>query len=118
MFRPQLRLGLHGIVVVAALMLGGVDGFAQRQDIDSANYLLPGCRDLMNQTKVISWDKPFCSGMVHGLMVAPNCRPIGVTEKQVHHVILKYIDDRPARMHEDFRTLALEAMASAWPCKP
>ena len=29
----------------------------------------------------------------------------------------KYIDARPAKMNEDFRELALDAMDAAWPCK-
>ena len=32
-------------------------------------------------------------------------------------VVVKYIQERPERMHEDFGKLALEALIAAWPCK-
>jgi hypothetical protein len=31
-------------------------------------------------------------------------------------VVVAYIEARPARVHEDFRNLALEALREAWPC--
>jgi hypothetical protein len=31
-------------------------------------------------------------------------------------IVVRYIDDRPARQQEDFRELALEALKNAWPC--
>ena len=40
-----------------------------------------------------------------------------VTLGQMVRVIVAYIDARPARVHEDFRLLALEALVDAWPCK-
>jgi Rap1a immunity proteins len=32
-------------------------------------------------------------------------------------VVIKYIEARPERMHEQFGKLALEALTAAWPCK-
>jgi hypothetical protein len=32
-------------------------------------------------------------------------------------VVVRYIDQRPERMHEKFMTLALEALQQAWPCR-
>jgi hypothetical protein len=34
-----------------------------------------------------------------------------------HLAVVKYIDDRPARMHENFKVLAIEALRAAWPCE-
>jgi hypothetical protein len=31
--------------------------------------------------------------------------------------VVRYIDDRPSRLEEDFRELALEALRQAWPCR-
>jgi hypothetical protein len=45
------------------------------------------------------------------------CRPREIALGQLVRVVLKYIDIRPERMHEDFRVLAIEAMKTAWPCK-
>jgi hypothetical protein len=44
------------------------------------------------------------------------CTPDGGTNEQIIRVIIKYIEARPARMHESFLRLALEAMVEAWPC--
>ena len=32
-------------------------------------------------------------------------------------VVIKYIEARPERMHEQFGDLAIEALMAAWPCK-
>ncbi len=39
------------------------------------------------------------------------------TVGQEVRVVVAYIDARPARMHEPFIALALEALQKAWPCK-
>jgi hypothetical protein len=46
-------------------------------------------------------------------MDAPN----GVTIGQEVKVVVAYIDARPARLHEPFEQLALQALLTAWPCK-
>jgi hypothetical protein len=43
--------------------------------------------------------------------------PDGVTLGQEVKVVVAYIDARPARMHEPFTQLALEALRTAWPCR-
>jgi hypothetical protein len=43
--------------------------------------------------------------------------PAGEIHGQSIRVVVKYIDDRPERQHEDFMALALEALRAAWPCK-
>jgi hypothetical protein len=45
------------------------------------------------------------------------CIPNAVTNGQMVRVVVKYIEDRPARMHENFKALAVEALRAAWPCK-
>jgi hypothetical protein len=32
-------------------------------------------------------------------------------------VVIKYIEARPERMHEQFGDLVFEALTAAWPCK-
>jgi Rap1a immunity proteins len=117
MFRPQSRLALHGIMVIAALMLSGGSAFAV--DMASANYVMPGCRAFLNKTNT----DVFLSGLCHGLIAGAQyrsqeiCEPDGITHGQEVRVVVQYIDARPARMHEDFRKLALEAIRAAWPCQ-
>jgi hypothetical protein len=43
--------------------------------------------------------------------------PDKVTINQASRVVIAYIEARPARMHEPFNELALEALRDAWPCK-
>jgi len=67
----------------------------------------------------------FCSGVVHGLayvgkILPPeiqSCAPPTSDARQLARVVVKYIEARPQRMHEDFRHLTLEAFHYAWPCK-
>jgi hypothetical protein len=48
----------------------------------------------------------------------PFCGASGVTGEQEVRVVVKYIDERPERLHEPFPTLAYEAVKAAWACKP
>ena len=121
MFRSQLNPGLRGIVLIAALMLNG--GAALAKGVDSADYVMPGCRAfLVTGSNKELGRKPFCVGLI-GLisgiahMSKDICAPDGVTQEQAVRVVVQYIDSRPERMHEDFKKLALEAMKAAWPCK-
>ncbi|SRR6266436_5896897 len=43
--------------------------------------------------------------------------PATGTRGQLVRTVVAYIDARPARMHENFGVLALEALRDAWPCK-
>jgi hypothetical protein len=59
-----------------------------------------------------------CIGLLKGLyyLSSDDCIPPAITIGAVARMVVKYIDDRPTRMHEDFRELALEALKTAWPC--
>src|SRR5258708_1979768 len=43
--------------------------------------------------------------------------PYGPTIDQFVKVVVAYIEARPARMHEQFEGLTLEALRAAWPCR-
>ena len=51
-----------------------------------------------------------------GTVVSGICKPANVTNFQMVRVVVKYIDDRPERQHENFKVLAIEALGAAWPC--
>lgn len=55
----------------------------------------------------------------HGLEEVPQiyCPPAGVKLEQGKAVILKYLKDNPARLHESFVRLAVDAFKAAWPCR-
>jgi Rap1a immunity proteins len=119
MLRPQLRLGWHGIVVIAALTLSGGTVSAE-QDVKSANFVMPGCRAFLTDDEGAGlFLEGWCGGLVSGLVESEsNCAPSAVTPRQLVRVVVQYVDARPARMHESFKKLALEALKAAWPCKP
>jgi hypothetical protein len=109
---------------IAGLLLVLVIGNASEafaQDLRSANYLLPACRDFASDTPHPNSD-PFlrgvCAGIIRGLVQVDGrtCVPEGVKVGQIMRVVLLYIDNQPARHHEDFVKLALEAIRNAWPC--
>jgi hypothetical protein len=98
-------------------------------DINSANYLLPACRDFLRQGGKITpfiLDQGICVGMIEGLAYVSHLLPLflsscpenAVTTGQKVRVVIAYIERHPQRMHEDFRRLAGEAMHEAWPCPP
>jgi Rap1a immunity proteins len=92
----------------------------------SANSMLPRCKKLLamaNGGILRTADDIFsagrCMGMIEGTsyLTPTICAPAGATTSQRLQVIISYIEARPARMNEDLRSLALEAMEQAWPCK-
>jgi hypothetical protein len=113
---------LRGVAVIAAMMLNCGAAFAD-PDTQSANFYLSACRDFTVQSKISSdsFTRGLCVGNIDALMTvgAPLgiCPPPTATLKQAILVVVQYIDQRPARMHEVFAALAMEALEAAWPCK-
>jgi hypothetical protein len=112
------------LVAVACLMLAMPVTSAQSQtDTSSANAVMPGCRSwLARDQRVNDLDQGLCAGQVEGIWgtaIALDrvCSPKGVILGQAIRVVVQFIDARPARMHERFTWLALEALIAAWPCK-
>ncbi|MGO8914722.1 MAG: Rap1a/Tai family immunity protein [Stellaceae bacterium] len=112
--------GLRIIAVVAAVVLSC--GFAVAKDaVFSANDLMAGCRAYL--VKNISTEDYFaakyCAQIIDGIIGAERgiCLPVSSTEEQAAGIVVKYIDARPARLHENFEKLAREALRAAFPCK-
>jgi hypothetical protein len=82
---------LRGIALTIALMANFGAAFAEQRSL-SANDMMPHCHEWFKQSNKDALFQGICFGMAVG-------------------------DDRPARLHEDFRVLALEALQAAWPCK-
>jgi Rap1a immunity proteins len=97
---------------------------ASAEDTNSANYYLPGCKGLLDNrmtSGVSVYQQGRCGGyvasLVYGVGEQDFCPPKGVSIGQAVAVVVKYIEARPERMHEDFGKLALEALKEAWPCQ-
>ncbi len=108
----MLRLPM--IVLITAL--GCETGFAQ-SDFNSANAQMPGCRDYV--ARRADFKSGWCGGLVTGIVNAHPmiCAPDSATYQQGVRVVIQYIDQRPARLHENFAELVIEALQAAWPCK-
>ncbi len=113
------------------------------ENINSANDVIRGCRDFVNRNS--SYGAGWCAGIVRGMVgsgilvafalkitkpdavgaswlkpfrvLCMDIPPHKVTLGQEIRVVVAYIEARPARMHEEFEDLALEALQAAWPCK-
>ena len=119
---------LRGIVLIAAVVLNCGAAFGQ-VDLNSANKLMPACRNFAADSKYAEGDANYfsqgvCVGTVETLvLVGPAlknggaCAPRGSTTAQAVRVVVQYIDNQPGRQHENFKVLAYEALQAAWPCK-
>jgi hypothetical protein len=114
--------------ILACCALWSIPARSERADL-SANYLMPGCRHIVaaGPQKNITINPRnaqtvhtggWCAGFVTGIaLVGPgSCLPAGSTIDQVLCVVVKYVDERPQRLHEDFAVLVQEALATTWPC--
>lgn len=114
---------LRGMVLIAAFALNSDFAFA-KANLNSANHIMPGCRALLEPDPPKDMNTKFlsaqCRAIVGGLIYASSsniCPQKSEETDQDVRVVVKYIDGQPARLHEDFFALALEALRAAWPCK-
>jgi hypothetical protein len=119
-------------IISGALALS-VTAVEAAEDTNSANYMMPHCRNFLTIEHSSDPLVPYCVGMVRGIVFTGSILrdlvnaedrrlpcidpPSGSTYGQSVRVVVTYIDARPARMHEHFGVLALEALRAAWPCK-
>jgi hypothetical protein len=133
-------------VIFGTLMALTVTVATAAEDTDSANYMLPACKRFVDQSgfssNVSAFEEGKCAGVIgtvafmaqnadvgltalsgEGVETALKRRwrcsdiPASVTRGQEVRVVIRYIEARPNRMHEPFRSLALEALLDAWPCR-
>jgi len=113
---------VRGFALVSAIILNCGSSFAApEEELRSANIVMRGCRQYSETTET-SVEVGWCVGSIDMLRAIgpylqfPICVPPLATARQVVRVVVQYIDGQPARLHEDFRSLAIEALRSAWPC--
>jgi hypothetical protein len=46
------------------------------------------------------------------------CPPGATTRLQMIAVFVKWMDEHPERLHENFSLLAFQSLRAVWPCKP
>jgi len=104
-------------VLSAGLFLVCGDAFAQ-EDPNSANFQMPGCRSIIdNSLPHDAYLEGACVGAVRATVLLPwICPPAQTTALQIIHVVVRYIDSRPARLNENFNHLVAEALKEEWAC--
>jgi hypothetical protein len=125
------RSFVRAAVVCVAIIATADEAAAQGSTSDtSANPVYAGCKAFAQNQPASDPQmfnmKGFCAGVLHALaFVSPylergpefrSCVPPESTAAQLAQVVVKFLDEHPERMHEDFRVLALEAFHNAWPC--
>jgi hypothetical protein len=86
---------------------------------DTAASIVSGCRNLTEPGGPGDlFQQGQCVGLLKGLYYLSRgaCIPAAVTVGAMARTVVRYIDDRPTRLGEDFRELALESLRHAWPC--
>ena len=107
------------LAVILAVALGPAGARAQ-QDTNSANYIMLGCEafllDPIPTSKLLV--AGVCAGIVDTLQATkPNiCLPGISTRRLLVRGVVTYINNNPARLHENFIDLAGEALEQTWPC--
>ena len=99
--------------LIAALTEADEMAFAQSDTI-SANYIMPDCRAFLGP----ALQQGRCSGIVEGLVFADKgvCAPRSSTTEQAVRIVVQYIEKWPAKLNQNFVTLAHDALKAAWPC--
>jgi hypothetical protein len=123
------RLPLLRSIAVLVVMIFNCGVAVAGQNELSADYFMPGCRDAaslitfsVRESEEEAARMNFCAGIVVGLSFMGElhgiCVPPDTTSQQATNVVVQYIDGRPARIDEDFRSFAVEALRASWPCPP
>jgi len=114
------------MVAVACFMAAvGAAGVHSETDTNSANVIMPACEGFLahkDHDLLSAYRQGICAGEVQGVWATASelgrvCSPPQATVGQAVLVVMRFINARPARMHEPFSFLALEALTTAWPCK-
>jgi Rap1a immunity proteins len=110
-------------LALAGLVLFGITVSLHAQTLEpTGNVLLPSCKAFIDGKPYIEGqpNHSACFGMILGIGdLQPRifCPPPNVTSTEWAKVIVAYMEARPERLHEDFKTLALDALQDAWPCR-
>jgi hypothetical protein len=109
------------VVVLVALLSSLVPARPQAVSRSySADFYVAGCKDFLAGNS--SFFAGRCIGALEVLDALNDdtklfCPPKGVTNLQRAQAVVNYIETRPDRKGADFRLVANQAMAKAWPCK-
>ena len=115
-------------LICAAVVLSGSAATAQKVRFEnSAKALVQGCKAAAQNKKVDAQTATvasYCNGAIYALAsvsdrlsnpLERSCVP-AISTEQTMRVVVKFLDDHPERLYENFVQLALEVFHQAWPC--
>ncbi len=86
--------------------------------------MIEHCRNALDENNSSNlFEQGKCSGIVSmvyyitAILDPPICPPDNVAQTDLVRVVVMHMEKNPARLHLDFRELAVEAFSFAWPCK-
>lgn len=126
-----MKAGIAGAVALVGMLASGV---ALATD---GNDLLKSCKALLAATakdpqpmNVGDFAQGTCMGVIEGVRTTmmvlngnldPELRtclpPKGITNEQAIRIVVKYLEDNPAKLNEDRGVLTVIAYHQAYPCK-
>lgn len=115
------------VLVGAMLSLLPVSGAAEEPAL-SGDILLKHCESALQDKTPRSFGAGVCVGILQTLTYiqplldptyekASYCVPQGLLNEQEVRVVATYLQSHPERLQEEGRTLALDALHEAFPCK-
>jgi hypothetical protein len=124
------NLHLCGLTAYGLFLLTAQPAIAGT-DIQTANFLLPGCRYVLSKggpiainpgEEILAYQGGICYGVVSTVAMISRgsdqvCTPAGMTVNQATAVTVRYAEKIPGRWNEPLAALAIEAIHQEWPCK-
>ena len=121
---------MKSIVTCAMLALSVMTAGAAEVDMESTNYVLPGCKALLAITgggEMPDTSSALAAGYCMGVLKAlpeiyygrDKCSiqfPAVFSVQQMTLIVVRYIEAHPERRHIPFLILANDALRDAWPC--
>jgi hypothetical protein len=115
------------VLVGVVLSLLPLSGSAEEPAL-SGTVLLKHCESALQDSTPRSFEAGVCVGMLQTLRYiqplldpkygkASYCLPQGLPNEQEVRVVVTYLQSHPERLQEEGRTLALDALHEAFPCK-
>jgi hypothetical protein len=104
-------------LALLAVSLGSAHG---SPDTDSGNYMLKGCQEFMDDNfQGNRFNQGKCVGVIATILILGDtvCQPQEAARGQAIMVVINSLERHPETLHRDFRDLAIDALAEAWPCK-
>ncbi len=117
---------MRHLAIVAALIALAVsaDNCEAAPYLYTGNDMIEGCRlflqpDSGHDTLLQAFSQGQCVGAVRSVAETDSlvCPPKNAPTTQGVRIVVQYLDNHPARLHEAFSLLAGEALRAGWPCR-